>query len=120
MGSGQMRRIKIAVDFSRTPGPRRRKEGKHSGEQFREEILAPAVKAALKANEVLVVDLDDTAGYGTSFLEEAFGGLIRNDGLPLASVNSVLQIVSHQEPDLLVEVSEYLSEAEAESGRGSR
>ena len=27
----------------------------------------------------LIVDLDGTAGLGTSFLEESFGGLIRRD-----------------------------------------
>ena len=30
-------------------------------------------------NVKLIVDLDGTAGLGTSFLEESFGGLIRRD-----------------------------------------
>lgn len=117
MGWDLMRRLKVATDFSRTPGPRRRKEGKHSGEEFREELLAPAAKSAIESGEDLVVDLDDTAGYGTSFLEEAFGGLVRNDGVSLAALLRVLKVVSEQEPDLLLEVDEYLTEADAETRR---
>lgn len=60
--------LKIAEVFSPTPGPRYRSEGDYSGQEFRETILEPAIKSALMKKEVLVVDLDGTAGYGTSFL----------------------------------------------------
>jgi hypothetical protein len=65
--------IRIATDFSRTPGGRYREDGDFSGEQFREEFLVPA----LDNPEGVIVFLDDTDGYPSSFLEEAFGGLVR-------------------------------------------
>jgi len=69
--------IEIAEEFSRFPGPRYKQHGDFSGEEFREEILVPALRAAKDQDSVLIVVLDDVAGYGSSFLEEAFGGLIR-------------------------------------------
>jgi hypothetical protein len=104
-------RLKIASDFATAPGPRRRSEGRHSGEQFREELLAPQVREALKKREELTVDLDGTAGYGTSFLEEAFGGLLRIDGFSIQELKSVLRLISNEEPDLLDEIEEYISDA---------
>lgn len=68
--------IHIAKDFSRVPAGRYRDDGPRSGQAFREEYLAPALK---EDNEV-VVYLDGVEGYGSSFLEEAFGGLVRVNG----------------------------------------
>jgi hypothetical protein len=69
-----MKTISIARDFSKYPGGRYRADGPFSGEEFRERLL----KKALDQSETVEVILDDTAGYGSSFLEEAFGGLVRN------------------------------------------
>lgn len=69
--------ISVAQDFTKYPGPRYRKSGPYSGEQFREDILAPKLREAIDRDMVLVVLLDDVAGYGSSFLDEAFAGLIR-------------------------------------------
>ncbi|WP_119258904.1 STAS-like domain-containing protein [Shinella zoogloeoides] len=68
-----MRTISIADDFTKYPGGRYRKHGKGSGEEFRDDYLVPAIKN----EEQLIIVLDGTAGYSSSFLEEAFGGLIR-------------------------------------------
>jgi hypothetical protein len=68
-----MKTISIANDFTKYPGGRYRKHGKGSGEEFREEFLVPA----LDRREPLTIILDGTAGYSSSFLEEAFGGLTR-------------------------------------------
>lgn len=68
-----MTEIRIAKDYSRYPGGRYRRLGKYSGEEFRDDFLRPALEQGC---EVKVV-LDGTEGYGSSFLEEAFGGLIR-------------------------------------------
>lgn len=65
--------ITIAKHFSDVPAGRFITDGDYSGERFREQILRPAL---LEAGEV-TVDIDGTAGYGSSFLEEAFGGLVR-------------------------------------------
>ena len=65
--------IHIAQDFSRAPAGRYRNDGPRSGEAFREEFLVPA----LRKSDKVVVYLDGGEGYGSSFLEEAFGGLVR-------------------------------------------
>ena len=105
------RLLSIASEFSRTPGSRYRKEGDFSGEQFREELLLPCLHAALAANETVDVVLDGTAGYGTSFLEEAFGGLIREDRLTVEEVLATLHFVSHEEPYLVADIKSYVEQA---------
>ena len=68
-----MKTISIADDFTKYPGGRYRKHGKGSGEEFRENFLVPNIE---KQEQITIV-LDGTAGYSSSFLEEAFGGLVR-------------------------------------------
>ncbi|MCK1507192.1 STAS-like domain-containing protein [Bradyrhizobium sp. 18] len=65
--------LSIAKDFSRFPSGRFRSDGPHSGEAFREDYLVPR----LKESGSLLVNLDGVAGLPSSFLEEAFGGLVR-------------------------------------------
>lgn len=105
-----LHRLSVARDFSRTPGSRLRVEGPFSGEAFREEKLAPAVRRAIEANSNLVVDLDGTAGYASSFLEEAFGGLVRT-GVANAEVLLRLLVIKSDEEDYFVEdVKQYISD----------
>lgn len=66
--------ISISKEFSRYPAGRYIKDGPYSGEAFREKLLVPS----LEKYDQVFVDLDDVSGYGDSFLEEAFGGLVRN------------------------------------------
>lgn len=68
--------ISIANDFSRFPGGRFRTDGPHSGQEFREDLLVPA----LQAQDRVMVLLDGVAGLPSSFLEETFGGLVREHG----------------------------------------
>ncbi len=80
--------ISIAKDFTDTPGGRNRTDGPYSGERFRDDVLVPA----LERGEV-EVDLDGVLGFGSSFLEEAFGGLVRR-GFPLPRLRKDLRIHS--------------------------
>src|SRR5690349_17177962 len=73
--------IRIA-DFARSPGGRFVSDGPFSGEWFRDSILAPELGKAIATNDRLEVVLDGTSGYGSSFLEEAFGGLVRKGIFP--------------------------------------
>ncbi|MDR0503487.1 MAG: STAS-like domain-containing protein [Treponema sp.] len=57
-------------------GPRFKKLGPYSGEEFREEHLAPWL-AKLGEQEESVIDFNGTKVYSPSFLEESFGGVIR-------------------------------------------
>jgi hypothetical protein len=65
-------------DHVRAPGFRSIADGPYSGQWFREQYLVPQLRAAIESGEQLTVRLDGVAGYGSSFLEEAFAGLIRN------------------------------------------
>ncbi len=107
--------IKIARDFSFSPGPRYIDEGKNSGEKFRKEILAAAFQKAIKENKKVIVDLDGTDGYGTSFLEESFGGLIRVNGIAHEEIIKRLEIISNEEDYLKSDVYEYLKDANDET-----
>lgn len=55
------------------PCVRHRADGPKSGEEFREDILLEA----LQNNDTVTVDLDGVLTLGSSFLDEAFGGLVR-------------------------------------------
>ena len=72
-----MIRIKICDDFSDAPGGRYISEGDFSGELFRESILIQKYKEAIEQKTDLEIDFDGCYGFGTSFLEEAFGGMVR-------------------------------------------
>jgi hypothetical protein len=104
--------IKIAEDFTPSPGPRLIAEGPGSGELFRTTVLFPKVKEAIAKRCTLTIDLDGASGYGTSFLEESFGGLIRENKLDLAILKALLVIISTEEPDLLDEIREDMEEAQ--------
>lgn len=101
-----METIKVS-DFSRYPGPRYIKLGKYSGEEFRDEKLIPAIKIH---GGKIQVDLDGVAGYGSSFLDEAFAGLIRCG----IGKTEVLQIVenlkSEDDPYRIEEIKEYVND----------
>ena len=64
-----MKTINVAKDFTRFPSGRFKRNGSTSGEAFRQEFLEPP----LKDGQGISVELDGTIGYGSSFLEEAFG-----------------------------------------------
>jgi hypothetical protein len=68
------------------PAGRTREDGPYSGEQFREDWLAPA----LKKGRVTVL-LDHQAGLPVSFLEEGFGGLVRS-GFSEAALRELLVV----------------------------
>jgi|SRR5690606_12679240 len=112
-----MEKIKISVlkDFSATPGPRYIHEGKFSGELFRNEVLFPKVAEALEKNIPFEVNMDGTAGYATSFLEESFGGLIRVNNLSYDKIVSLMTLISKEEEYLINDVHEYLKDAYEET-----
>ena len=107
-----MLKIIIASEYSETPGGRFKHEGSFSGQDFREQLLLPKYKQALSNSEPLYIDLDGGYGYSSSFLEEAFGGLVRtldlNDSLKMLEI---LKIKSHDEPRLVSIIKEYIEDA---------
>lgn len=101
-----MTKISIAKDFTTTPGFRFKIEGPFSGEEFRETHLEPLFE---KGETNIEVNLDGTAGYATSFLEEIFGGLSRKHGA--ARCLSVFSFISEEEPELVDEIQGYINDA---------
>ena len=104
-----MKVISIAKGFSETPGPRARDEGDFSGDQFLEDVLRPAYVQAVKEGSTLIVDLDGTEGYATSFLEATFGGLARE--FDAAEILRVVTFKSDDEPFLIDEIKGYIADA---------
>jgi len=105
------------LDFSRFPGPRFKSLGEFSGEEFRTAVLVPKIH---ENGDRLVIDLDGTMGYGSSFLEESFGGLIRTEGLePSLILKIVGNTISNEDPSLKDEIVGYVKDAIDEKGNGS-
>ena len=102
-----MKIIKLATDFSEYPAGRYTTDGDDSGERFREDFLVPALK-----NGEVIVDLDGAMGYGSSFLEEAFGGVLRThkDTFSIKSLRDKLHLISIEDPSLITEIWEYIED----------
>jgi hypothetical protein len=83
-------------DYARSPGGRYVSDGPYSGEWFRDEILRPALDDAIRNHALLEVELDGTSGYGSSFLEEAFGGLIRKRIFDPEAIRRFLVVVARR------------------------
>ncbi len=108
---GSTVKINIARDFSRLPAGRFRADGPYSGERFREELL----RKPLDSGADLVIVFDGARGYGSSFLEEAFGGLVRERVLTSPSDIKRLNLVSDEDPSVVVEVMDYMQRQFARS-----
>lgn len=105
--------ITIATDYSAEPFGRYLTDGNSNGTTFREDWLKPA----LADDDSVVVILDGAEGYGSSFLEESFGGLVRLCGFTAESLHQRLKIVSNDDPSLIDEVWEYIDSANPASAQ---
>lgn len=99
--------INIAKDFSKFPAGRFKSDGPFSGEHFRDDLLAPA----LQNNDYVEVILDKTMGYGSSFLEEAFGGLVRVYKYSKEVLHKKLKIIYEEDPIVISDIWQYIDEA---------
>lgn len=107
--------INMAKAFSPVPLGRHREDGKKSGEAFREDILCPQIAEAVKSGDVVVVTLDGMAGLPASFLEEAFGGLVRVNGFAPEELDKVLNIRATEKyfSPYIEDIRDYIREAAA-------
>jgi len=99
--------IQLAERFPFPFGRYRDPHGDASGEVFREEVLLPAFR---RSNDTVVVDLDGARGLSPSFLEEAFGGLVRR-GVARAEVLKRLKIKSALDPSFVETINNYVRAA---------
>ena len=67
--------------------------GRQMGEDFRERILIPELSKIKAENisEKLIIQIDGCKALGSSFLEEAFGGLVRK-GFTRRELRKILEI----------------------------
>jgi hypothetical protein len=80
-----------------------------SGEEFRDDVLLPALK---KSDEV-IVDLNGVLTLGSSFLEEAFGGLVRKGYYTAKELKSKL-VIKFQLDSYVAEAWDYVKSARKE------
>lgn len=101
--------ISIANDFSKFPSGRYYGDGPFSGEKFREEYIVPA----LKKYDKVIINIDGVRGFSSSFLEEAFGGIIRNKYFTKEKLKEKLQIKSESKfmINYIEEIWSYINEA---------
>ena len=67
----------FSEEFTRYPGPRFKRLGKYSGEEFRDDILKPL----LENNELIEIDASNIRSFNPSFLDEVFSYLAEELGL---------------------------------------
>lgn len=100
--------INLERDFSRYPAGRYLEDGPYNGQKFRDEFLVPALKDETVSH--VVIELDGARGLGSSFLEEAFGGLIRA-GISRSDALNRVELIS-QDASLIEEIRGYIKEAQ--------
>lgn len=93
-----MAELNIGQDFNCHPIGRYYTDGTGSGEEFREEFLKKAISEAGE-NETITIILDDgVEGYGSSFLVEAFAGLVRQGFMDGQTLKARLEF-KYSDPD---------------------
>lgn len=104
--------INVVKEYTDKPGARYESQGSNSGEKFRDKILYPKFIEAINKNEELSIDLDGGYGYGSSFLEETFGGLVRrlkkekNDNYK--KVSQIIKIKSNDNNTWIEKINQYI------------
>lgn len=106
---------KIATEFSEFPIGRVPDDGDFNGELFRESVLLPL----LQSNDEVVIDLDGTDGYGSSFLEEAFGGLTRLRGFTVSELRKKLHFIAEEDDSFVDEIWGYIEDGAKLSGQAN-
>ena len=106
-----MKKYSIAKEYTTKPGPREEKLGKFSGKNFRETVLYKMVIECFEKNEKLEINLDGVYGYPESFLEESFGGLIRNHNINKDKLLHSLVLVCTEDSTTIEKILQYIKEA---------
>jgi hypothetical protein len=95
--------LSVSKHFSRFPAGRFKTDSNVSGEAFRELLVKK-----LTENDTVMVLLDDTMGFGSSWLEEAFGGLVTNEKFTASDLRKKLTVEA-SDTSLVTEIWEYIN-----------
>ena len=98
--------ISICSDFSKFPGGRYDSDGPNNAQRFKREVLLPA----LDQYEFIEIDFEGIAGVGSSFLEETFGGLIRDNGFSADEIYRRIKFKTRQ--GRIDEIKSYIDDAQ--------
>lgn len=101
-------RVNVAKQFTKLPGLRYQRLGRFSGEEFRQMFLI----GPMRQGKAVTVELDGVRGYGSSFLEEAFGGTVRELNLEIEDALQRLKVETSVESWRL-DVDEYIRTAKS-------
>ena len=77
------------------PSGRYRRDGLGSAEEFRDDVLQPA----LESERLVTLDFSGIHGVGESFLEEVFGGLARVHGHSEQELMTRLNVIADTDTD---------------------
>lgn len=99
----------VVGSFSKTPYGRYKSDGDFNGAKFRDDILAEHFKNnKVEKINIYLDTVEDGYEYGSSFLEEAFGGLVRITGIPKDVVLKKINIITEHR-DYILEINDYIS-----------
>lgn len=96
--------IDFVSEFTPFPAGRYRDDGPFPGQAFREDLLVPN----LREFDQVEVNLDGAMGYGSSFLDEAFGGLVRLGGYTSETLHKKLRLICKDDPFVIDEIWQYI------------
>lgn len=97
--------------FSATPYGRYSTDGPSNGETFRVDRLKPLlINPEVDEVRVYLDSVRPGYEYGSSFLEESFGGLIRVENIPYEVIMKKLKIITTHE-DYKLEIDGYIERA---------
>ena len=105
--------INVIKDFNSKPYGRYPDDGAGCGENFRKYLAG-----FLKEYDLVHVELTGYNRYGRSFIDEAFGGLIRVEGYTLSQLKKKLTYTDKDIKSIETLIDERLNKAESDAGRG--
>lgn len=99
--------FRVAKEFALLPAGRYKTDGSHTGEHFREKLN----DLLSQYNEPIEVNFDGVLGVGSSFLEEAFAGLIRAGILSKQDFGNRILVVANDNPAITEKIHRYIQDA---------
>ena len=84
--------LHVAKEFASCPAGRDERDGPRDGTRFRGQLLLPRYREAREKNAELSIHFEGVMSFGSSFLEEAFGGLERTGDVDGAELRRTLRL----------------------------
>lgn len=100
--------INVADDFSIIPSGRQLSDGSATGQHFYQ-ILVDSL-SCLSKGEQLTINFDGVLTAGSSFLDEAFAGLVRNGIISKKDFHKAIVIIANEHPEIKEKISKYVKD----------